>query len=144
MLLGCRSFYVQGDKAMQWVILIAVVLFCSEAAAELKMQAYINGNRLLERCDGFTMTPRDLSPDERMRFNYCNAYVAGVSDSLHAFKAEAAQAGVADVNYCQPVEVPSGQAATIVVNYLRDHPEQRHLSGASLAIKALKEAFPCR
>ena len=129
---------------MHWAILIAMVFFCSEAAAEVSMQGYINGHRLLERCDGFTMTREDLSPDERMRFNYCNAYVAGVSDSLHAFKAEAAQAGVADVNYCQPVEVSSGQATTIVVNYLRGHPEQRHLSGASLAIKALKEAFPCR
>ena len=45
--------------------------------------------------------------------------------------------------FCQPDGTTTGQAARIVVKYLRDHPEELHKHDSVLAFTALKAAFPC-
>jgi hypothetical protein len=42
-----------------------------------------------------------------------------------------------------PVGSVRQQTVDVVVNYLRDHPETRHLGGSELVVTALKEKFPC-
>jgi hypothetical protein len=45
--------------------------------------------------------------------------------------------------FCGPKEATIGQARDVIVKYLRDHPERRHLLFARLAIDAMRQAFPC-
>jgi hypothetical protein len=45
---------------------------------------------------------------------------------------------------CPPISVTNGQAARIVVKYLRDHPEELHNFDTFLAFNALADAFPCQ
>lgn len=53
---------------------------------------------------------------------------------------------MADVKTCV-FELPSGvtglQEMDVIRAYLKSHAEVRHLPGAVLAMRALKEAFPC-
>jgi hypothetical protein len=44
---------------------------------------------------------------------------------------------------CVPPGVTVGQLADVVCGYLSNHPEKRHLIGASLAFGALNASFPC-
>ena len=45
---------------------------------------------------------------------------------------------------CVPeARVALGQLTDVVIKYLRDHPEERHLHGAVLVITAVSDAFPC-
>jgi hypothetical protein len=46
-------------------------------------------------------------------------------------------------NFCIPPNVTVGQGVDIFVNYLRAHPESRHLPASAILATALIEAFPC-
>jgi hypothetical protein len=59
----------------------------------------------------------------------------GIADSL----AEVAGQRV----FCLPEGVKPLQVADVVILWLRNHPENRHMSASSLAAAALKEKFPC-
>ncbi len=45
---------------------------------------------------------------------------------------------------CIPENVTNGQVSDVVIKYLRDHPEERHILAAILVVKAMAEAFPCK
>lgn len=48
------------------------------------------------------------------------------------------------IRFCRPeADVTQGQARRIVVNFLHLHPEKLHESFVSLALDALREAWPC-
>jgi hypothetical protein len=59
--------------------------------------------------------------------------LAAMSDALQREK-----------HVCMPVEVKVAQAVDVVMNYLRDHPEQRNYNAMSLGEAALAPAFPCK
>jgi hypothetical protein len=42
-----------------------------------------------------------------------------------------------------PHSVTNGQMIDIAVKYLKDRPEERHLSAAILVVEAMTKAFPC-
>ncbi len=47
--------------------------------------------------------------------------------------------------FCTPnSKITNGEAAKIVVNYLKEHPEMQHEPDFAITINALLEAFPCR
>jgi hypothetical protein len=46
--------------------------------------------------------------------------------------------------YCMPQGVTLGQSKDVVVNFLRDHAQVRHLPANALVLNALELAFPCR
>jgi Rap1a immunity proteins len=68
---------------------------------------------------------------------FCAGFVAGLIDALSS---------VQEVNkataFCINPNV-QGQATDIVKVWLRDHPEKRHLRGASVVLAAIREKFPC-
>ena len=68
----------------------------------------------------------------------CTSYIAGVVDTLIA-------AGAAQKvpRICLHERTDLGQAVDVISNYLRAHPEKRHLNAASIATIALKQSFPC-
>lgn len=47
-------------------------------------------------------------------------------------------------NICLPRGVSPLQIKQVVVKYMDNHPQDLHLLAASLALNALKEAFPCK
>jgi hypothetical protein len=126
--------------------MIAVALCCvggvtAKANPAGPYPTFTTGNILFSQCEGFR-TQGTLSPDEIVRFTYCKAYVVGVADSLAMFKAHLGV--LTDVTYCVPKDADSHQLTSVAINYLRDHPEKRHLTGASLVANALAKGFPCK
>ena len=70
-------------------------------------------------------------PDEE---RICLAYTKGVLDGVLLY---------AKTALCIPQGVTLSQILDIVKLELRDHPESRHYTAASLVVVALAKAFPC-
>ena len=94
--------------------------------------AFVDGTKLDEACDGKTAFDAGL----------CYGYVFGVADL-----AESTQFVKGQRMWCWPdkllVDQAMDQSVKAVKLYLRDHPENRHVTGDSLVAAALKEKFPC-
>lgn len=86
---------------------------------------FYTGNKLSELCS-YT----DLDP--------CTTYILGVVDGQNA----AVTATSRDVAYCIPETASSGQIRDVVLKYLRDHPERRHIIAGTLIANALADAWP--
>jgi hypothetical protein len=67
----------------------------------------------------------------------CDAYIAAIAD------AASKEGGVVSFKICPSGDVLIAQMEDVVKQYLAEHPEQRHLSAASLVAFALARAFPC-
>lgn len=63
----------------------------------------------------------------------CLGYVLGVADTLGATG-----------NACIPPDTMEDQTRDLVIKYLHDHPESRHLGAASQVGISLMTAFPCK
>jgi hypothetical protein len=118
--------------AMMVVATLSCLVVAGPAFAEIKRPAFFDGTKLDEAC-----------ADKGTAFDVglCFGYVFGVAD------AESIQFVKGQRMWCWPDELTVDQAMDQSVNavklYLRDHPEARHLSAASLVAAALKEKFPC-
>ena len=128
-------------------ILVAVALCCvggvtANANPTEPFPTFTDGNELFDACEGFR-AQGTLSPDEIMRFRYCEAYIVGVADTLAWLKTGLRASIEKSVKYCPPKGAESHQLTSVAVNYLRDHPEKRDLAAASLVANALAKGFPC-
>jgi Ssp1 endopeptidase immunity protein Rap1a len=105
-------------------LLIAFTLFGTFGAAEenggLSMP-FKDGNELYQEC---TAGPSRL---------FCIGYIEGVADALSRMHLQ-----------CLPEQVAARQIVELAVNYLRDHPEKRHLVASDEVGLALVQAFPCK
>ena len=111
------------------LVFAAGFLCLASGFAQDLFPAFVTGNRLLEIC-----TPVQTPP--------CYAYVEGVADAFQSttFSALRMQQNAL---FCLPQGVTSRQLIDIAINYLRDHPEQRHdVASANVAL-AFANAFPC-
>ena len=95
-------------------------------ALQTTSPVFLSGNQLLEHCSN--------SDNAQLRAG-CAFYVMGVSDTLRASGATTA---------CPPRDITGIQATDVVIRFLRDNPQYRHMSAASLVVGALQSAFPCR
>lgn len=68
---------------------------------------------------------------------YCLGYIIGITDMLSALHTM----GALEDRPCIPVGVNAGDVRDVVVKFLREHPESRHLTAASLAAIALRSAY---
>jgi hypothetical protein len=132
---------------MRRAMLVAVAVFCidgvtAKANPTEPFPTFTDGNELFDACEGFR-TQGTMSPDEIMRFRYCEAYIVAVADTLASLKASLRASTGKRVKYCPPKGVESQQLTSVAVNYLRDHPEKRDLAAASLVANALSAGFPC-
>src|SRR5262245_26406341 len=86
-----------------------------------------SGNDLLRDCEG-----ADLP--------FCQGYFTGWGNTLHGF--------IEITKGRQPICYPDGvtldQTISIVVKYLREHPEERHYTAESEMFMALIKVFPCQ
>lgn len=110
----------------------------------------MTGDELLARCE---QVSRDLqNQDQPSSYNswWCLGYVKGYADA-HAYASVVVGRSLGKktisntdgILYCPPPTVTYDQLATIVINYLKQHPEQLKYDTEVLAGQALSNAFPC-
>ncbi len=117
------------------VSLAITVLFVASLPSKAQAPTFIqDGNSLLFFCED---EDRALGQWHKAA---CQGYIAGVFDS-EVLLASSVQARSSLA--CFPDGVTAGQTVDVVVKYLKDHPETRHHSSASLTMRAFLEAFPC-
>jgi hypothetical protein len=102
-----------------------LVLGCIGAHA-----GFDTGNRLYEDCRSGNYFNR----------GYCGGYVTGIVDTIEALQARGVLPASA---LCIPAESTKGQLTDVVLKYLEQNPERRHLEAGSLVPEALSHAFPC-
>ena len=115
------------------VVLSIVFLFQSESMAD--------GNLLLEFCleaDKFTSNRTSY---DKYKAGYCFGIVKGVFDLMLVTRDYLPNKG----KLCVPDKgVQDSQKVKIVIKYLEDNPDKRHLLGATLSSCAFVKAFPCK
>ena len=102
-----------------------------------------DGYKLLKRCDSFVKAldgAKDLSNNELAGATDCAGFMQGITSLNMYYRLK----GNVNVFFCLPKDgVNNAQAARIVLQYLRDHPEKLHRSESTLTIAALMEMFSC-
>jgi len=88
-----------------------------------------NGNAFLSRCSAVTQARGDP-----LDFGFCFGYLKGILDRDEMFERKV----------CVPSEVTNGQIMDVVLKYMREHPESRHLNPGVQALVALHGPFPCQ
>lgn len=124
------------------VLCAALVLFSGHSANAQS----ISGNELQETC---------VSQDPVFG-GFCIGYILGAIEgmSLGAYAvlgaagedetSEAINASISSfLGHCTPAEATNDQLRDVVVKYLHDNPETRHMSGRILILQAMQQAFPC-
>lgn len=97
--------------------------------------AFDDGNDLFRICvEAETETDTGL---KYMHLSECRGYIVGVSDQMEMTRAEM------DRPACMASGkgITKGQVVDVVVKYLKDHPEERHLAGSFIVVKAVESAF---
>lgn len=114
---------------MRKVLLATVVASCFANPA---VAAVITGNELYNHC---------LNDATRA---ICFGYITGVADvtQLIALKAEESELR-SRLAFCRPVGVINGQLVDVVMAYLEDTPEDRHLPALGMIVVALRNVWPC-
>ena len=110
--------------------MLALVMFAVAAAAPSHANSFMTGNELYTRCQSTL----------RENIDICSAYIGGVVDGQNVITSTLSINGV----FCEPEGVTVQQLMDVVARWLRQHPEKRHYTAASLTLEALDDAFPCR
>jgi hypothetical protein len=106
-------------------------------------QAAFTGEDLLKRCSAAekSMHHEQLSAEEALDSMWCVGYLSGLLDGF----------GVSDYKIddhkmiCPTEEgLSKSNALTIIMQYLRDHPEEQQKNGRRSALVALSRALPCK
>jgi hypothetical protein len=111
-------------------LLSALLLLLVSASAHGQRVSTTTGNDLLESCES----------KGNLEHAFCLGYIIGVTD------VEGMDSAVFPERRrsCVAENVSNGQVRDVVVKYLKDHPEERHLQAAILVVKAMGQAFPCK
>lgn len=70
---------------------------------------------------------------------YCFAYLAGVHDAIRAYEQWLKQK-----EFCAPATIKQQDLSDVFASYLAAHPEFAEGQASSVALVALKEAWPCK
>jgi hypothetical protein len=103
-----------------------LLLGCLPASA-----GFDTGNRIHEDCRSGNYFNR----------GYCGGYVTGIVDTIESLQARGALPANA---LCIPEGATKGQLVDVVIRYLEQNPERRHLEAAGLVPEAINAAFPCK
>ena len=123
-----------------WVITLSVL---GGVARAFPFEAADKGHELLTRCNTAVdiaegrITP---TPTNAQDVGYCFGMMQGLRNLNQEY--ETLLEGKA--LFCLPRGINNGQAARVVVKYLKDHPEELHQPAVVLAITAFKDAYPCQ
>ena len=124
--------------------LFLLLVLCLSASSTAAATGTGSGNDLLEQCNTairFSDNGKlgEATASEAFRIGFCLGLVHGAVETIRA-----QQIGFGHTEFgCIPDAIENGQAARIVVKYLKEHPDQLHQDDALLAISALRQAYPC-
>ena len=114
---------------MKFLFSAALLLLLSSSAHAQRVST-TTGNDLLESCES----------TGHFEQAFCLGYITGVTDL------DGADGSVFPERRrsCVAENVSNGQVRDVVVKYLKDHPEERHIQASILIVKAMAQAFPCK
>jgi hypothetical protein len=107
-----------------------LLLLLVSASAHSQRVSTMTGNTLLEACES----------KDAFQHALCLGYIQGATDIDAMDGATFPERR----RSCVTENVTNGQIEDVVVKYLRDHPEERHLLAAILVVRAVAKAFPCK
>jgi hypothetical protein len=109
-------------KLLWFLAGLAIIANLFEPAVAEKISGFVGGNELFESCKSDNVGVQ----------NICRGYIVGVVDAFDAQRI-----------ICTPENVSADQVRDIVVKWLRDHPENRHLQAATLVKAAIPDSWSC-
>lgn len=100
-----------------------------------------DGNKLLSQCNtAIQILDGDTLPKNAYIAASCLGLVQGITNLNLLYQVDKTN----NTFFCLPAGgINNGQAARIVVKYLKEHPEKLHENESVLAIAAFVEAYPC-
>src|SRR6516164_9583870 len=122
------------------IVVLYVMFLGSSANAQV---AFDTGNDLLRYCQsadaalaGRGATSADTQ--EALGEGFCMGIIGGVRFVVTS--------SIMDPKYrlCIPKNVSNGQAVSVVVNYMRDHPDQLDHTFSFVVLSALVDAWECK
>ena len=104
-----------------------------------------DGNELLTQCnlviqflDGGRTEP--VEPANALDAGHCLGFVEATTNLMYFYQLTDRKSAL----FCTPEGgISNGQAARILVKYLREHPQDLHQPKAVLAAAAFRDAYPC-
>lgn len=107
---------------------------------QLPSLANADGNELLVQCQDVERLLDSNTLEKPFAVGVCLGLLRGVWSTMVILNTGLDQG----FRTCQPkTGIKGGQAARIVVRYLREHPEQLHEDAVFLSILAFQAAYPC-
>jgi hypothetical protein len=106
--------------------------------------AFDDGNTLLEDCSlvlNFKgLNEGDFNTNMYIKTASCAGFMQGITQTIRLFRI----LNLKTLSCIPKNGIRNYQAARIVVNYLKKHPEKLHSDGVLLAHLAFMDAFPCQ
>lgn len=92
-----------------------LVLAPTAAAQDVRLEMFVTGNDLYDRCTESTAASTYVA-----NYAFCRGYIYAAADFYGTVAAENGRPS------CRRAGVTGQQIVDIVIKYLRDHPEERH------------------
>jgi hypothetical protein len=102
--------------------LLAILILIAFTANVQAVQVFYTGDQFVEESEPIK-----------------TGYIVGIVEA-HTFL----NASLSQKVFCEPMDASPGQLKAIVMKYLTNHPESRHLTASSLIFSSLQQAFPCK
>jgi len=125
---------------LRLIILICAIFLASSANAQI---AFNTGNDLLRYCQSAdaALAGRDVTSGDTQQAlgeGFCMGIIGGVRFVVTS--------SIMDPKYrlCIPTNVSNGQALSVVVNYMRNHPDQLNHTFSFVVLSALVDTWECR
>lgn len=109
--------------------ILAVALLASNPVAAQEVKSLFTGNGYLAACT-------DENPVSRA---VCIQYTLGMDETLLVLNLS----GITKALECSPDSTTGRQKKDILVKFLQDNPEVRHMPTAQIYLAAMAAAFPC-
>ena len=116
-----------GSKSKSYSAAIIIASLSTVANAQT-LSTFESGNALFSTC----------TSTSALDAQYCLGFVSAVSDTAEVYESVTKRKF-----YCPPDGLTAGQLRDLSLQYLSNHPEQRHLAAASLVAYSFTYAFPC-
>jgi len=128
-------------------IIVAILLSFTVFIPALGHAEVHDGNDLLQKCNNVIkiyeegMEESEITKIMLADASFCNGMMQGITNTIIFFGAFQVNQSIV----CLPKNgISNGQAAKVVIKYLKEHPEQLHVADSGLAFLALMDAFPCK
>lgn len=109
-----------------------VAISLTASVPEAAHAQFLSGNQIYSDCQA------NKSDDTYYQKSaHCTAYVMGAFDAILLARQ---LNGKPD---CTPNNLTAGQMRDVTLKYMRDHPENRNMSAASIVLLSIVDAWPC-